>query len=568
MEGTAGGSRERIVMIGLDAFDPALARRWAASGDLPVLARLFRDSATCEVANPYGLFVGATWVSFASAQRVERHGFHCWQEIVPGGYGNRQCYPTPERHDSFWAQLGEAGRRVAAIDVPHSRAPASLNGIELCEWGCHDRHYGLHSQPPAVAGEVAAAHGLHPLLGIHPWGERHFSPDDFVFRRGDRRTVAEEVAFAAATADGAARKGRLVRDLLAKEDWDFFLAVFGEAHAIGHQLWHLHDPASPRFDAAALARAGRDPLLDLYRTIDTALGALIEGLGPDTILFVYCSHGMTAHYDGEHMLGELLRRLDKARPGAAPTRERFRPSTVTRLRALAHRVGLTGPLRRLAARFVQHDLARVNATQAFFQAPNNSVVGGIRLNVAGREPRGILPPEEVERVCAGLEEDLLALVNEATGRPAVLKVVRTDTLYRRTPGDRLPDLFVEWDRSAPIETLSSPKTGTFHVPYTMWRTGDHTPEGLLLACGAGFTAGEVLPPVAVEDLGPSIAARLGVRLSDVDGAAVTALVAGSVSAPPTSNWDQLVPSSTRPSVASEAICGLAAIAGAAPGASL
>ncbi|HYD13848.1 MAG TPA: alkaline phosphatase family protein [Allosphingosinicella sp.] len=519
----AGGPRERVVMIGLDAFDPTLTRRWAASGDLPVLGRLFREAASCEVANPYGLFVGALWVNFASALRPDRHGFHCWQEIAPGGYGFRDCPPMPERFDSFWKRIGDAGRRVAAVDVPHSRAPASLHGVELCEWGCHDRHYGLHSQPPALAGQVAAAHGLHPVLGIHPIGERHFAPDDHVFRRGLHRTAAEEKALVAATTAGAVRKGRLVRELLAAEPWDFFLAVFGEAHAIGHQLWHLHDPAHPRFDMAARARLGGDPLLDVYRAIDAALGALLEELGPETLLLVHCSHGMTAHHDGDHLLEELLRRLDAARPGAAPRRARFSTAAVRRVRRLVERARLPGPLRRLAARPAQRDSARVRAAQAFFKAPNNSVIGGIRLNLVGREPDGVIRPDEVERVCAGLEEDLLALVNEATGRPAVLKVTRADSFYARTPGDTLPDLFVEWDRSAPVETLSSPRTGRFHIPYTMWRTGDHLPGGLLLARGAGFGAGEVLPPVAVEDLGPSIAARLGVTLADVDGRVQPAL---------------------------------------------
>jgi predicted AlkP superfamily phosphohydrolase/phosphomutase len=525
-----GKARERVVMIGLDAFDSTLARRWAASGDLPVLGRLVREAANCDIANPYGLFVGAVWVSFASALRPDRHGFHCWQEIEPGGYGYRLRTPAPERYDSFWKRIGDTGKRVAAVDVPHSRPPASLNGVELIEWGCHDRHYGLSSQPPALAGEVVAAHGLHPVLGLHPYGERHFSPDDFVFRRGARRTPAEEQALVAAAVDGAARKGRLVRDLLRAEDWDFFLAVFGEAHAIGHQLWHLHDPAHPRFDPAARARLGRDPVLAVYRAIDAALGGLIEELGPDTVLLVHCSHGMTAHYDGDHLLAELLRRLDRARPGAAPKAARFSASTVRRLRALADRIRLPGPIRRLVARAAQRDVAKVAAAQAFFQAPNNSVIGGIRLNLIGREPRGVVPPDEVERVCAGLEADLLALVNAATGRPAVLKVVRADAFYARTPEDTLPDLFVEWDRSAPIETLSSPKTGTFHIPYTMWRTGDHAPDGLLLARGAGFAAGDVLPPVSVEDLGPSIAARFGVRLDGVDGV-VTPHLADSASAP-------------------------------------
>jgi len=81
----------------------------------------------------------------------------------------------------------------------------------------------------------------------------------------------------------------------------------------------------------------------------------------------------------------------------------------------------------------------------------------------------------------------------------------------------MPDLFVDWERTAPIETVWSPKTGLVHAPYTHWRTGDHRPDGLLLAIGAGVPRDTVLPCVDLEDIAPSIAARLGVGLEDVDG---------------------------------------------------
>ena len=504
-------------MIGLDAFDPGLARRWAASGELPVLARLFGEAAACPVENPYGLFVGALWVNFASALGPARHGFHCWNEIAPNTYAIRLRSPTPERYDSFWKRLGDAGLRVAAIDVPHSRAPAALNGVEVVEWGCHDRHFGLHSEPPALADELVEAHGLHPVLGIDPYEVRDFAADDEVARAGRYRTPAEERSLADATIAGIAAKADLIENLHRREDWDFFLAVFGEAHAIGHQQWHLHDPAHPRFDPAALAAVGRDPVLAVYRAIDDALGRLIDGLAPETLLLVHFSHGMGPHYDGEHLLAEVLRRLDQMRPGSSKRPRRPVSPLANGLRALARGLRLPLGLRRRAARLLGFDFDRAIPAQAFFQAPNNSVVGGVRLNLVGREPQGVVSCEAADRTAAMLEKELLALVNERTGRPAVLRVTRADSFYARTPGDRMPDLFIEWDRSAPLETLTSPTIGRIQIPYALWRTGDHKPEGLLLVRGAEFAAGSVLPTVAVEDLGPSIAARFGLRLDDVDG---------------------------------------------------
>lgn len=510
-------TRRPVVMIGLDAFDPELALGWAAAGELPILARLLGEGARCAVHNPFGLFVGALWVSFASAWRTERHGFHCWDEVDPATYRWRLNPPAPERYRAFWNRIGDAGLKVAAIDVPHARAAAGVNGLELCEWGCHDRHYGLHSAPPERARRLAARFGLHPGLGDDAWRERHFAADDFVDRSGRYRTPAEDKAFLRRMVDGAAAKGRLLEALIREEGWDLFLAVFGEAHAIGHQQWHLHDPHHPRFDAAVRERLGGDPVLQVYKEIDAALGRVLAAAPADATWLVHLSHGMAAHYDGTHLLDEVLLRLDGLGTGAA--RQRLKP-LMPALRRLADLSHVPARWRTFIAQALRGDGPARRARRRFFAEPNNSVYGGIRLNLIGREPQGRVSPDEAEAVMAALERDLLALVNADTGGPVVHAVHRADRHHRRADGDAMPDLFVEWERGALIERVRSPAVGEVVERYLHWRTGDHRPEGLLLIRGAGFAAGAGFPPIAVEDFGPSIAARLGVTLDEVDGAVV------------------------------------------------
>jgi hypothetical protein len=113
----------------------------------------------------------------------------------------------------------------------------------------------------------------------------------------------------------------------------------------------------------------------------------------------------------------------------------------------------------------------------------------------------------------------LELVNVDTGKRAVRAVERCDTWHARAPTDVMPDLFIDWERSAPVEKVTSPKTGLIHIPYTHWRTGDHRPAGMLLARARELPGGKRLAGLSVEDIGPSIAARLGVTLKDVDGVA-------------------------------------------------
>jgi len=527
-EAQAGDPRRRLVLIGLDACDPLTVRRMAAAGKLPHIARFMDTAARCPVRNPYGLFVGATWANFATGATPDRHGFYCWNEIDRSSYACR-LKPPEISHPFFWHAVGKAGRRVALIDIPHAGFPDAVNGTAIAEWGCHDRHYGFHTQPPGRAAALAERFGLHPALGEDPYAVRDFAPDDHVHRVGRSRGVAELKALLDGLLAGVRAKSRLVSAVFEEEAWDLFVAVFGEAHAAGHQLWHLHDPLHPEFDAEARRALGGDPIEAIYRALDEAVGALVARADPGATFMLLLSHGMGLHNDGTLVLAEILRRLEIVYRGGAgrlSPRDLFRRGSQALLpvadRAAAA-LSVPERLRRSLGRKLgarQFGTAGERRRQAFFAAPNNHVFGGVRFNLAGREAGGWVSEAEMAALAERIEQDLRALVNADTGRPVVRAVTRADRFFRRTAGDSMPDLFVDWNRSAPIEAVRSATIGTVRAPYDYWRTGDHRPGGLLLARAPDLPAGRPLPRIKMEDIPVTLAARLGVALENVDGAAI------------------------------------------------
>ena len=514
-------SRNPVLLIGLDAFDPALARRWAASGELPALARLFEGSARSPVLNPVGTYVGALWANFATGLSADGHGFHCWDEIEIASYRHRLVTPKLTGIPKFWDRIEESGARVAAIDVPHMRIEGEPTGVRIFEWGCHDRHFGLQCWPPGLAEGLTP----HPVLGVDPHAVRDFAADDIVHRAGEHRTAEETRPLVDGLVEGAAMKSRLLTELYADGGWDLFLAVYGESHAAGHQLWHLHDETHPGFDRALRDAAGGDPLLRIYREIDGGIGRLLDLAPAGATVLVLMSHGMGPHHDGAHLLDKVLARLDSHYSSRSPRLGNLLGRATDFGRTAADRLRLPRRLRAPLAALGDCGAAAVGrARRRFFLAPNNFVYGGIRFNLRGREPRGLVEPAEIDGWCDRLEQDLQEIVNEATGRPIIRRLIRADDHHRRTADDTLPDLFIDWERDAPIETVSSPKIGRIHMPYTGWRTGDHRDEGLLLASGPGLDAGE-REPVAVEDIGALVAARLGVGCDGSDGRFVPWLAA-------------------------------------------
>lgn len=439
------------------------------------------------VRNDAAFAVAACWPSFATGLRPEHHGYHGWARLVPGSYDVRDLAPEDVRGTPFWEVLSAAGRRVAVVDVPRSRCAPALHGLQVVEWGSHDRLGGLRTAPPALRGEIEARHGLHPVAGIDPDAARVFAPSDHLHRRGAWRDAVETQAIVRDELRGLTRKTALSVDVLARERWDCFVSVFGEGHSIGHQAWHQHDAGHPRHDASARAANG-DPIARAYRALDDAVAAHVAQIGPDTTLLVLLSHGMAASYDaGGDLLGRVLSRLETRLPQVTP-----------------------GRLRRAWQRWFRRDGA---TRPPWFLLPSNDAYPAVRLDVRGREPDGTLDPAVAPVVRDALAAALAALRDADTGEP-VADVFRPGN--GRLLDDARPDLVVAYRRRRPLRAVWSDVTGELPVRAGGWRSGEHRPDGLLLATGPGLPRA-TLPPIAIEDLAPTITALAGVTPPPSDG---------------------------------------------------
>jgi predicted AlkP superfamily phosphohydrolase/phosphomutase len=341
-------------------------------------------------------------------------------------------------------------------------------------------------------------------------------------------------------------KAALTRHYLGREDWDLFVQVFTEAHCAGHQCWHLHDRGTPGWDAATVAATG-DPLREVYVAIDQALGEILADVGPETLVVLLASHGMSYRVGAQFLLRDVLVRLSAASAPAAPGPAEPGPlSTALSLgwaltpeplrrpvRALRERVH-----RRRDARSWPRPLPPEARTGRCFVVDNGLVVGGIRLNLAGREPHGRLDPLAAPDFCRQLTRDLLEVVEAESGRPIVERVLLTDALYRGAYRHHLPDLLVAWSDARPLGSatvgsgrgarvrLTSGRIGTIEGINRYCRSGDHRRGGLFVAVGASLGPGRMPETVSIMDFAPTLARILGVELPAGAGRPIARLLAG------------------------------------------
>lgn len=496
-------SPAKILVIGLDAAEPSLLEAWASSGHLPALRALGEAGLYARTENAPGIYTGAVWPSFSTARSPGRHGRYYYRQIRTGTY-DVVPFPAEEVHgDPFWQVLARAGRRCAIVDVPKSPLGEIGDGLQICDWAAHDPEQPPASRPATLMRSVLERFGADPVgaCDLHDAGAASLA-------RLRDRLIAR-----------ARAKTALNVELLARGDWDLFLTVFAESHCAGHHFWHVHDAGHPDHDAAVAAALG-DPLRDVYAALDAAIGTLVAQAGPETTVVVLTSHGMGAHYDGTSLLDEVLRRIDGI---AAPTQS----IAVERVRRLWRRTpaSMRRPLQQLADRFYHAASRAVPDGRRFFTVPTNDNCGGIRLNLVGREPNGVVRRgADEDAAYAELANELSALVEVGTGRPVVREVLRTREVFPGERLDDLPDVLVCWHRDAPIDGVTSARVGRIVGPPVGNRTGDHRAAGALWVRRPGLARG-AHDPVSILDLAPTIAALLGVALPDVDGRPIASVVA-------------------------------------------
>jgi predicted AlkP superfamily phosphohydrolase/phosphomutase len=475
--------KTQVVVIGLDSMELSVARELIAADRMPNLGAFLDAAAWSEIANDPSVVVGSVWPTLTTGCDPGRHGFHGDLQIEPGTYEARRRTPAHITTPPVWDAVSAAGLHCAVLDVPVVAASKSINGVQLVEWCAHSHFVGLSSTPETFAAEVVDRFGANP---VQPKCDAYGARGDVAeLLEGLRRSVA--------------MKEQLALEYLTREEWDLYWVVFGESHCAGHQLWRLGDG-----------------LIEIYELLDAALGRLLAQVPDSATVLVVLSHGFGPRNAGDHLLSEILRRLDIADDG---------PHRVRTLRERA--------LRRLTRRARDARRAKpLMSERRYFRIPNNEYSSAIRVNVKGREPRGLVAPgAEYEAVLNGLRDDLLAIEHPDTGTRIVEEVRFTDDSYDGPMRAHLPDAFVIWNPADPITGARSPKIGIVRGLTHSTRIGDHRAPGLVAFRARGTAPGRFADSVAPVDVAPTIASLLGVELTEVEGAPIEALVPSERSAP-------------------------------------
>jgi hypothetical protein len=275
---------------------------------------------------------------------------------------------------------------------------------------------------------------------------------------------------------------------------------------------------------AEVDRQLQDAVRDVYVATDRAIGGVVEAAGGGTPVLVFSLIGMAHNTSRTDVLPAMLARILARDPSAAAAHEKL--GALKRLRravpvAWRHAIKASLPMAIQDRLSTFWRTGRTDWSSTRAASLTADVHGYVRINLRGREARGIVEPgAEYGRLCAEIREGLLGFVDSDTGEPVVQEVARTDELFptgRRR--DALPDLIVRWAPSpcASTRAVESPRFGRIAWPTPgknpNARSGNHTAEGFVVAVGDGIEPGSTIAAGAhILDLPPTILALLGERV--------------------------------------------------------
>jgi predicted AlkP superfamily phosphohydrolase/phosphomutase len=455
----------RVMVIGLDCAPPELVLdRWR--GELPVLTSLAERGTRGVLRSCDPPITVPAWSSMTSSRTPGTLGFY--------GFRNRRdrSYDALVFADSravrlprVWDLVSSRGRPVIVLGVPQTYPVSRVNGVMVSCFLTPDTETSQYTYPAELKQEIEG------LVG-------RYMVDVENFRTNDKERLLADIE------EMTERRFRVAEHLLETRPWDLFFMVEMGTDRIHHGFWRyfdsehrLHEKGNP-YESA---------MLDYYRALDAKLARVLRFADEDTAVLVVSDHG-AKRMDGGICVNEWLRRegylvlLDE--PAGSV---RFSPDLVDWERTAAWGEG--GYYCRLF------------------------------LNVAGREPAGVVAPGDYERVRDELKERLEALGDE-NGRPIGTVAYRPEELYPECNGIP-PDLLVYFG-DLYWRSIGQVGTGTVHVFENDTGPDDanHAFEGLYVVAGSGVSAGPG-EERDLRDIAPTILTLLGERVPDeMEGASI------------------------------------------------
>ncbi len=499
MHTMSGDSNLKTLLIGIDAACHRVLNPLFERGELPTLSSVFESGVSSPLESQIPPWTASAWPSLYTGMNPGKHGVFSFLSF--DGYDWDVVNSTDVRERTLWGVLSHHGVSSVVVNVPVTHPPRPFDGALI---------------PGYTAPENPECHPNGLLDDVRTEiGEYHVYPDtdDGELVDSYRACIRSRTA--------------AFEYLVARFEPEFGFVQFQATDSVVHR------------------RPGdQNAVRSVYGEVDKQVGELIATTDPDNVVivsdhgigpydgyefrvndFLYDTGYVEFETDGRGMPSWGIARDSKLKKGEADTSlsqglaEQFVASVASfgissqSVGAALERIGILDPI----AKHVP--LMLVKAGENWVSLPRSEaymrsrIELGVRINLEGRDPDGVVAQSEYESVRQRLIERLRS-VRTPDGEFVFEEVRRREAYFHGPESDRAVDVVTI--PSNFNHFLSAKHRGKqFGPPMEPW---DHKLHGIIAAVGSDIQTGVTLEDPHLLDVAPTVLATLGIPMDErMDG---------------------------------------------------
>ncbi len=445
----------KVLVIGLDAAPPELLFEKFID-KLPNFKKLISNGVYGRLRSCIPAITIPAWMVMMTGQTPGELGLYGFRHRRGYSYNdiwiaNSQAIKT----EAVWDILRKEDRKVCLVGVPPSYPPFDVNGnlISCFITPGGDKDY---TYPTELKEEIE------DLVGEYIF--------DVEFRVENRKELLSRIY------EMTEQRFKVLKHLIQTKEWDFFMWVEIGVDRIQHSFWkffdkghHLYQPGN-EFETA---------IPDYYEYLDDKVGEILSLTDDDTAVLVVSDHGAKG-MKGAFCINEWL-----AQEGYLALK--------------------TKPQSKVNLQKAEVDWSRTKAWGW------GGYYARIFLNVEGREPQGVINPEEYEKERDEIAHRLAA-IKGPDGESWETKVFTPESIYPQN-GDDSPDLMVYFDNLS-WRAAGTMGHGTMYLPENDTGPDDavHAEDGVYIVYLPEKQLGGKKKDLSIYDIAPTTLSLLGIPI--------------------------------------------------------
>ncbi len=403
---------EKVVVLGLDSAPPRIVYE-DLKGELPNLESIMESRGILVSSHP-PITIPA-WMVMSTGRTPGELGIYGFRHRRKGTYDDMYiAHSRLVKHKTFWDNAGSRGKKVIVAGVPPSYPPKPVKGL-LVSCFITPGPQNPYTWPPILKREIEKV-----LNGPYIF--------DVVYRSEDKDRVKRELWSLAES------QFKVITYLAKEKKWDLLFYMHIGTDRVHHAFWKYYDKNHHKYKPG---NPYEDVIPEYYKLVDEKIGQLLDVIPRDTKIIVVSDHGA------------------KAMKGAFAINQWLEENGYLTLKKKPEKPGQD-----LKASMIDWSKTKAWAWGGYYSR--------IFLNIKGREPHGIVDPEEAPSLIEELKKEI-SKINGPNGEHWSNIAYTPQELYPEVNGDP-PDLMVY------LDNLNWRPAGTIGWPEVYLEENDRGPD--------------------------------------------------------------------------------------------